>query len=316
MRKIEDVLEGVKSIGIAGHVRPDGDSIGSCMALYLYLKKNYPQIDVTVYIDNPKEVFFYLKEIKAARQVYTAQEAACDLFITLDVSAQNRIGVAAEGFAKARKTLCIDHHISNPGFADMNYICSDISSTAEALYGLLDSHKIDADIAEAIYTGIIHDTGVFQYASTTPDTMCIAGQLMKTGFNFSRIIDASFYQKTYLQIQILGRVLAESMLLLDGRCVLGVLDQAQMNLYKATTNDLEGIVSQLRLTKGVNVAIFIYEYAAGEYKVSLRSDESVNVSAVAAQFGGGGHVRAAGCDLQGTLEEVRTQLTECIRQQL
>ena len=110
-----------------------------------------------------------------------------------------------------------------------------------------------------IYTGMAHDTGVFQYSSTTPETMRIAGELMKTGFDFSKIIDESFYQKTYIQNQVMGRVLAESILLQDGKCVVGYLKKREMDFYGVEGKDLEGIVSQLRLTAGVEVAIFIYE---------------------------------------------------------
>lgn len=113
--------------------------------------------------------------------------------------------------------------MSNNGFADVNHVRGEISSASEVLYGLLDSDKIDRSIAVPIYAGMAHDTGVFQYSSTTPETMRIAGELMKTGFDFSRIIDESFYQKTYLQNQVMGRVLAESILLQGGKCVVGYL---------------------------------------------------------------------------------------------
>ena len=181
---------------------------------------------------------------------------------------------------------------------------------------LWDPDKVDLAVATAVYTGMIHDTGVFQYSSTSPETMRIAGELMKTGIPFSRIIDESFYQKTYIQNQVMGRVLAESILLQNGTCIIGYLRKKDMDFYGVTGSDLDGIVSQLRLTRGVEVAIFIYELETQSFKVSLRSNGRVDVSKVAVFFGGGGHTRAAGCDLQGSMYDVINNITAEIEKQL
>ncbi len=315
MEKISEVLEGIQTLGIAGHVRPDGDCVGSCMGLYLYVKENYPQIQTDIYLDHPKEVFGYLERMDEIK-METAGEKHYDVFITLDVSSKERIGLAGEYFDTAKKTVCIDHHISNLGFGQINYIKGDISSASEVLYNLLDEEKISRSVAMAIYTGIIHDTGVFQYSSTSPDTMRIAGELMKKGFNFNKIIDESFYQKTYIQNQVMGRVLAESILLQHGKLVVGYMKKKDMDFYRVDGKDLEGIVSQLRLTKGVEAAIFIYESQPQTFKVSLRSNGEVDVSKVAAFFGGGGHVRAAGCDMSGSMYDVINNLSDQIAIQL
>ncbi len=315
MEKISEVLEGIQTLGIAGHVRPDGDCVGSCMGLYLYVKENYPQIQTDIYLDHPKEVFGYLDRMDEIK-METAGEKHYDVFITLDVSSKERIGLAGEYFDTAKKTVCIDHHISNLGFGQINYIKGDISSASEVLYNLLDKEKISRSVAMAIYTGIIHDTGVFQYSSTSPDTMRIAGELMKKGFNFNKIIDESFYQKTYIQNQVMGRVLAESILLQHGKLVVGYMKKKDMDFYRVDGKDLEGIVSQLRLTKGVEAAIFIYESQPQTFKVSLRSNGEVDVSKVAAFFGGGGHVRAAGCDMSGSMYDVINNLSDQIAIQL
>ncbi|OUO78662.1 DHH family phosphoesterase [Blautia sp. An249] len=315
MEKISEILEGIQTLGIAGHVRPDGDCVGSCMGLYLYVKENYPQIQTDIYLDHPKEVFGYLDRMDEIK-METAGEKHYDVFITLDVSSKERIGLAGEYFDTAKKTVCIDHHISNLGFGQINYIKGGISSASEVLYNLLDEEKISRSVAMAIYTGIIHDTGVFQYSSTSPDTMRIAGELMKKGFNFNKIIDESFYQKTYIQNQVMGRVLAESILLQHGKLVVGYMKKKDMDFYRVDGKDLEGIVSQLRLTKGVEAAIFIYESQPQTFKVSLRSNGEVDVSKVAAFFGGGGHVRAAGCDMSGSMYDVINNLSDQIAIQL
>ena len=315
MNNLAEILEGVQSAAIGGHVRPDGDCYGSCMAVYLYLRKWFPQIRTDLYLESKRDVFQYLAGYDDIRTT-PVPDKVYDLFITCDVSAPDRLAVASELFQKARHTVCIDHHVSNTGFADINHIHGEIGSACEVIYHLMDPDKIDRDIATALYTGMAHDTGVFQYSNTTPETMRIAGELMKTGFDFSTIIDESFYQKTYLQNQIMGRVLAESIMLLDGKCIVGYLKERDMRFYGVTGTDLEGVVSQLRLTKGVETALFLYEMEPGLFKISLRSNGDVDVSRVAVAFGGGGHVRAAGCDFKGRVHDAINMITEQIEIQL
>ena len=315
MKNIAEILDGVKTMGIGGHIRPDGDCVGSCMALYLYVKEYFPNIQVDVYLDSPKPVFGYISCIDEMK-TEAVGEKEYDLFVTCDVSARDRLALVGEYFDNAKKTACIDHHISNPGFAQINYVKGDVSSASEVLYSLLDSEKVNRSIAEAVYTGIIHDTGVFQYSSTSPETMRIAGELMKTGFDFNKIIDESFYQKTYIQNQVMGRVLAESILLLDGKCVVGYIKKRDMDFYGITGKDMDGVVSQLRLTQGVEVAMFLYELETQNFKVSLRSNGNVDVSKIAVFFGGGGHTRAAGCDLNGSMHDVVNNITAQIEKQL
>ena len=315
MKNIAEVLESVKTVGIGGHIRPDGDCVGSCMALYLYIRKYFPDIDVNVYLDHPKPIFGHIESIDEIK-TEVEEERIFDLFITCDVSARDRLALADNLFEHAKKTVCIDHHVSNSGFADVNHIRGEVSSCCEVLYGILDPDKVDLAVATAVYTGMIHDTGVFQYSSTSPETMRIAGELMKTGIPFSRIIDESFYQKTYIQNQVMGRVLAESILLQNGTCIIGYLRKKDMDFYGVTGSDLDGIVSQMKQTKGIEVAIFLYEIDYMEYKVSLRSENIVDVSKVASYFGGGGHIRAAGVTMKGTFHDCVNNLSLHIDKQL
>ena len=314
MKNIAEVLEGVKTVGIGGHIRPDGDCVGSCMALYLYIRTYFPDIDVTVYLDHPKPIFGHIECIDEIKT--EADDSVFDLFITCDVSARDRLALAGALFEKAKKTVCIDHHVSNPGFADINHVQGDISSCCEVLYGILDSEKVTLPIATAIYTGMVHDTGVFQYSNTTPDTLRIAANLLAYGFDFSKLIDETFFEKTYVQNQVLGRALLESVRFMDGKCIFSSIDLKTMEFYKVVPKDLDGIVSQLRITKGVECAIFLYQTKTLEYKVSLRSNGKVDVAAIASYFGGGGHVRAAGCTMQGTVHDCVNNLSEQIEKQL
>lgn len=315
MEKIANELKGINTVAIAGHVRPDGDCVGSCMGLYLYLKENYPDIAADVYLEQPGAQFSFLSCFEEIKTVYQKGKMY-DLLITLDVSDKNRIGVAEEAYETAKKRVCIDHHISNRGLGDVNEIRPDASSTCEVLYTLLEGEKVSKAVAEAIYTGMVHDTGVFQYSCTSPETMRIAATLMEKGIPFTKIVEESFYEKTYVQNQILGRCLMESILLMDGKCVIGVVKKKMMDFYHVEPKDLDGIVQQLRIIKGVEVAIFIYEVKPQEFKVSLRSKGKVNVNEVASYFGGGGHVLAAGCTFHGSVYDVMNNLLEIIEKQL
>lgn len=314
MEKISSELRGIKTAAIGGHIRPDGDCVGSCMGLYLYLKENYPEIQTDVYLEQPRDGFSHIQCLDEIQTVYDADKVY-DVFFVLDTE-KERLGVALEGFDKAKRTVCIDHHISNSGFANENVIVPQASSASELLFTLLEEEKVSKSVAEAIYTGMAHDTGVFQYSSTTPQTMRIASKLMEKGVAFSEIIDKSFYEKTYVQNQILGRCLMESILVMDGKCIIGSIRRKDMEFYQVEPKDLEGIVSGLRVTKGVEVAIFLYEIRANEFKVSLRSNGRVDVNEAASYFGGGGHIRAAGCTLYGTVYDAINNLTGVLEKQI
>lgn len=313
--KIASVLDDVKTVAIAGHVRPDGDCVGSCMGMYLYLKKNYPQIQADVYLEEVRDVFSYIQDLDQIKNQWQDGKRY-DLLLLFDVSSTDRIGLAGEALETAGKTVCVDHHVTNKGIAQVNHIEPDASSTCEVLYKLMEPEKITKEIAEAIYTGIIHDTGVFQYSCTGPQTMEIGGKLIETGIDFTRIIKDSFYTKTYAQNQIMGRTIMESIMLMGGKCIVGYIRQKDLKFYGITPKDLDGIVNQLQNTKGVEVAIFLYETGVQEYKVSMRSNGIVDVARVAAYFGGGGHVLAAGCTMQGSVHDVVNSLTYDMERQL
>lgn len=315
MINLAEEMRGVKSVAISGHIRPDGDCVGACLAVYNYIREQYPDVEAQVYLDPIPQVFSFLKgadEICLVRD----REKKYDLFMGLDSGDKERLGESLCYFETAGRTLCIDHHISNQGYAGKNYIVPEASSTSELVFGILEEEKISREVAEALYVGIVHDTGVFQYSCTSPATMETAGKLMGKGIDFTRIIDDTFYKKTYIQNQILGRALLESILLLDGKCIVSRVLKRDMEFYGVEPKDLDGIVSQLRVTAGVEVAIFLYETDNQEYKASLRANGPVDVSRIAGYFGGGGHKKAAGLTMRGTYYDVLNNLSEQIELQM
>jgi len=311
--KLTDLLENEKCIGITGHIRPDGDCIGSVLGLYNYLTENMPSADIYLFLEEAGEEFHFLHNIDKIHQ--KPLDLDFDVFFVLDCSSVDRIEPFLQCFDKAKRTICIDHHISNLNYADVNIVEAASSSTSEVLYKLLDENKISKHVAECIYTGIIHDTGVFKYSCTSSTTMEIAGKLMDKGIDYTEIIDKSFYKKTYIQNQILGRALLESVMFYNGKCIFSAISQDVLDFYGVTGRELEGIVEQLRLTDGVDVAIFMYQTGENEYKVSLRSKKDIDVAQIATYFGGGGHVRAAGFTGVGKVHHIINAIGELIEKQ-
>ena len=303
-----------KRIVVSGHIRPDGDCVGSCMAMYLYLKKALADAEVVICLEQPADIFACIKDFDCIDSSFRVQ--APDVFLALDCE-KSRLGEAEKLFDNAKKRINIDHHVSNVrGCGDVNYVVPGISSTAELVYELMDKEYLDAEIAKAVYIGIIHDTGIFKYSNTSPKTLRIAAELIEYGFDFPAIIDETFYEKTYVQNQLLGRALLESIVFMHGKCIVSAINQKTLAFYNAQPKDLDGIVNQLRIIKGVECAIFMYETGSQEYKVSLRSCKYVDVSKVASYFGGGGHVRAAGCTMNGSVHDVINNLSIHIAEQI
>ena len=303
MINLEEKLQGIKSVGISGHVRPDGDCAGSTMAIYNYIVTYHPEITVDIYLEELPDVFYFLKNTDKIRHTSEA-DAVYDLFFVLDCGDKERLGANVKYYETAKHTLCIDHHASNQAFAEENYIVPDASSTCELVFNTMDTDKITKEIAECLYTGIVHDTGVFQYSCTTAETMNVVGILMEKGIDYPKIVDDTFYTKTYKQTRILGYSLLNSRLYLDGKVILTYLTKKDLKEFQCTSKDLDGIVNQLRVTKDIVVAVFLYESEDGSFKASFRVNGEFNVAEIALAFGGGGHIKAAGCNVYGTIEEV------------
>lgn len=312
---LNEAIKNAASIAIGGHVRPDGDCVGSCLGLYRYMKEQFSDKQIDVYLESIPAPFLFLKGADEIRHEILADQIY-DLFIALDCGDKGRLGFSAPLFESAKKTFCVDHHVSNQAFANENHIEPDASSTSELVYDLLGVDNISKNTAECLYLGMVHDTGVFRHSCTHPSTMRAAASLMEKGIDFTKIITETFDEKTFAQNQILGYALVNSRLLLNGRGVASSISRQTMESYEVLPKQLDGIVNQLKLTKGADIAIFMYELENGSYKVSLRSTEAVDVSCVAGRFGGGGHARAAGVNMSGTVDEILENLLPVIEEQL
>ncbi|MBO4281501.1 MAG: bifunctional oligoribonuclease/PAP phosphatase NrnA [Lachnospiraceae bacterium] len=314
---LDEIAKGAKTIAIAGHVHPDGDCVGSVLGCALYLKAVLPsEVSVHAYLENISESFSMLSGLSEIDTEFQIPDEPYDLFISVDCGSSDRLGRCENAFHAAKKTVSFDHHITNTEFADRNFVDASASSTCEVLFAHMRRAAIDLPIAEALYTGILHDTGVFKYSSTSEKTMCTAGYLMSKGIDTATLVDRSFYMKTYAQLKALGLALGKAELELGGKVIVAVLTLNDMKSINASHEDTGSIVSELRTTEGVEVAIFVREDMPGLYKFSLRSNGKVDVASISSGFGGGGHKLAAGFSAAGDLNEFLTQLYALIMLQL
>lgn len=308
-------IERAETIVILGHIRPDGDCVGSCLGVYNYVLDNYPDKTVDIYLDEFKQEFMFLR---GAKQIFhEKQDKMYDLCISLDSGDLDRHGEFETYFHSAKRTMCVDHHVSNLGFGDVCFLKTECSAAAEAIFTLLEEDKIGMECAECLYLGIVHDTGVFKYNNTTRQTMEIAGILIEKGARSPLVIDGTFYKKTFKQNKMLAKALDAAFLMFDGKVIVSCLSKEVFDENKATNIDTDGVVDALRITDGVECALWMYEYPKkGTFKCSLRSNETVNVNLIAGALGGGGHVRAAGCEVEGDKDTIILKITDMIKEQL
>lgn len=310
-----DLIEHAKTIGIFGHKNPDGDCVGSCLGLYNYILDYDPGKQVTVYLDKISDKFMFLKG--ADKICHESKDKSLDLAISLDCGDRDRHGIFYDMFGNADKTACLDHHRSNQGFGDYYYCDPDASSTCEVLYRHLYADKISLACAECLYLGIVHDTGVFKYAACTKDTLHVAGDLLSRGVDAQKIIDDTFYRVSYNQNLLMGQAMLHTRLALSGQVAYTFVTQDMFRTFSCGKEETDGIVDRIRVIDGVEVAILAYQLRSdGPIKVSLRSIRTVDVSKIAVAYGGGGHIRAAGFEVQGDFETILAHILDMIEEQL
>ncbi|TCT15049.1 phosphoesterase RecJ-like protein [Natranaerovirga pectinivora] len=312
-KKILDAIKNSNKIILSGHMNPDGDSIGSSLALGQYIKKVYPDKLVNVFIEFMPDTYSFLKGQELI--ISNIDKDEYDLFIALDCGDKERLGEAVQIFENASLTFNIDHHISNTKFANENYVLN-ASSTSEMVYDLIEKDCINKEIAEALYTGIIFDTGGLKHSNTTKKTLEIIGNLIEYQFNFSNIIDLLFNEKTYIQNKLLGAALMNASLAFGGKCIYAYLKSEDFNKHNGSFKDTDGIIDALRVTKGVMVAFFLYETVDSTFKISFRANDKIDVCKIAMAFNGGGHTKAAGCSITGDYNKIIDEILELIQQQI
>ncbi len=315
--KFEQIGQALREGGrfaVLSHVRPDGDALGSQLALGLSLKR----LGKDVRIWNEEGMLEKYSFLPSANLLTKppADPEDVDVAIALDTAIQNRLGTALPAVRSAKVWINIDHHPSNPGYGDLVYINPKAPATGQILFELIRSEKlpIDAAIAENLYVAISTDTGSFQYPNTTARTFEMAAELVRAGVDVGRVSQLTYENYPRRRAELLRDLLGTMRFEANDRVASFSLGLATAKKLGVLPEDNEGLIDHLRAIHGVIVAVFFEELADGKVRVSMRSkSEKVNVCAICEKFGGGGHVLAAGARLPGTLAEVEKKILEEVR---
>lgn len=312
-KEVVEAINNSDNIFIASHINPDGDNLGSMLALYLALKKLGEKVR-PLEADFLPEDFMFLPGASDI-EAYDESQGEIDLLILLDSSDEDRLGDNKDLLARAKRTVNIDHHISNNKFADINIVDPSAAATGELIYMLLLELGVELDefIAENIYTAISTDTGKFSYDSVTSDTHRIVAELIDAGADFNKINLNLYESMGLLKMKLHNEALATLTLYEDNK--VGIIKVSQKMLEKTGTSmeDTNGLVEQVRKIKGIEVACLLKEEKKNKIKVSMRSKEYCDVASICNHFGGGGHVRAAGCSINESLNKSEVYILEEIK---
>lgn len=314
---LDEILKEIneaENIVILTHETPDGDAIGSSLGMKLALEKIGKNADIIM--SKYARMYSFLPEFETIKG--ESEIKNYDLAISLDCATLKRMD-NKEYFENAKKTIVIDHHGSNNMYGDINYVNPVSPACSEILLVILNYFEIEIDvkIGTCLMTGIITDTGGLQYPSTTADTFEYAAELLRKGVNISEICKKTLQTKTKANFELSKRVIERVELLEDGKVAFSYITTKDMEEVNAEEGDHEGLVNIGREIEGVEVAIFIRQKENDDlYKVSMRTGDKVNASDVCLMFGGGGHPRAAGALIPGTIEQVKEKLLKEVRKAL
>lgn len=314
--RILDVIRQHRRFVILLHVRPDGDSIGSSLALGRALRILGKEAALVTADEIPESLDF-LPGIDGFVRPDQAT-GSFDVAIFLDCGDLDRTGAAKPLAESAGVRVNIDHHLSNTGFGDLNWIEENAGAVGEITWRLIQDLgvKPDREIAYGIYASLVTDTGSFGYSSTTPGTHRIAAELLELGVRPDEVARRVWEDRPEPALRILARALSGLTIEAGGRLAWVRLTHAELEAAGARPSQAEGLVNYPRSLRGVDVALSFVEDRPGNWRVSLRSNGRVDVAAIARQFGGGGHARAAGLTLEGDFDNVARQVRAVCRDAL
>jgi phosphoesterase RecJ-like protein len=309
--QIGQALREHQTFAVLSHVRPDGDALGSQLALGLSLRQFGK--DVCIWNeDGMLEKYSFLPNANLLTKP-PADPQDFDVAIALDTAIQNRLGTTVAAIKSAGLWINIDHHPSNPGYGNLVYIDPNAPATGQILFELIKRQKlpITREIAENLYVAISTDTGSFQYSNTTARTFEIAAELVRAGVDVGRVSQATYENYPRRRAELLRDLLGTMRFHANNRVASFSLSLATAKKLGVLPEDNEGLIDHLRAIRGVIVAIFFEELPDGKVRVSMRSkSKQVNVCAICEKFGGGGHVLAAGARVRGSLLDVEEKILE------
>lgn len=318
---MEQILQHIKSSGrilIASHAEPDGDCLGSLVALGLALNK----LDKTTTLFNPSPIPAVYRFLPGVERIVTQinETEPYDLAIILDCGDIVRIGEDSSVVDQIPIVVNIDHHASNTGFGHLQLIDTDACATAEIIYRLIKALEIPFDkaIATSIYLGILTDTGSFRFSNTNPAAFAISKTMTDMGVEPHAVAQHVFGTYSLGRIKLLNMALNSIEISENGKLSLMTVSRSMLNATGTSTEDIDGLINYARRIEDVKVAALIHEIKNGagkftnmnRYHVSLRSDNSVDVAKIASKFGGGGHTSAAGFQIESTLVALKEKIIE------
>ena len=310
--KAIDIIKESKKIYIGSHVQPDGDNIGSLLALGKALNKINKDVKI-LKVDHIPSDYEFLPGIELIKEYEIEREL--DLFVALDCSDMERLGMGKQFAENANCIINIDHHITNTNFGDINIISPSSAATGELVYELINEMKveIDKDIATCLYTAISTDTGSFIYSNTTYKTHLIVAKLLQTGIDANNININLYQRKSLERTKLLIDTLKDMEMYLDGKVGIVTVTRELLVSNNAKLEDTEGIISFVRDIDSIEVACLLKEIDKNEIKISMRSKENVDVSKICSKLNGGGHKRAAGCTLYNGIDNAKKTILEEIK---
>lgn len=314
--QIGEALEAHSSFAVVSHVRPDGDAIGSILALGHALEQMGKSVRYLNHDGCPESLAF----LPGSEKVEVSAEAEgvdVEVAITLDTAAHARVGEGSlEAIKGAKLLINIDHHVSNPGYGDLNYIDSDSPATGQIIYDLLTALNLPfSEITrDAIYVAVSTDTGSFQYSGTTQRTYEMAADLVARGLDVGKINELTYDSQPYRKVELMRALLNTLDRSDEGKLVWWDLRMVTKGELGLVDDDTEGMIDFIRAVQGVMVAVFFEDLEGGMVRVSMRSkDRRLNASEICGVFGGGGHALAAGIRMSGPIEGVRDQVLGEVR---
>ncbi|SDE68421.1 phosphoesterase RecJ domain-containing protein [Fontibacillus panacisegetis] len=317
-RQIEQFLTERDDFLVVSHVQPDGDAVSSTLAvgwLLSCLGKNYTMVNEGPI---PRRMSYLWHSEQIVDLSETPLQSKYKNVICVDCADFKRVGKSHLIFTDDARIVNIDHHPTNDAYGAINLIVSNAAATVEILFDLIQymNKPLDHDVATALYTGLLTDTGGFRYSSTSPKVMAIASRLLEYGVDGPGLSEKLLEQMTLPQLRLLTKALNGLQISEDGKISWVTVDDEDMRLTGAIHEDLEGIVNYPRNIQGVEVGLLFKVINENAVKVSLRSAGKVDVARVAQSFGGGGHIRAAGARIEGTLDEIVLHVLEQVKAQL
>jgi len=300
-KSLMDILNDNEKFLIVSHEAPDGDAIGSVLALGKVLENLNKEYRAYIGDEIPKRYKF----LYGADKIITTEDEIDilpEITFALDCADLNRANIKKE--ANINFIINIDHHISNTSFGDINIIDSKSSATGEVLYNLFKdlSIKIDMATAEALYTAILTDTGSFRFTNTTSYSHIVVSNLIKKGIDTQKIIREIYEKRSIANLKVLGETLDNLEISNNGKYAWSFITREMMEKAKAKESDTEGIINYIREIDGVEIGILFKETLDSTVKVGFRSNEHIDVSLLASYFSGGGHKKAAGCEINDDLD--------------